>query len=95
MPPIEKAREIAENNHKTYFEFENDGGSNEVSSHEECYNSAMQMYEWTKEQYEKKLDEAIQLAHEALKGTNSSQHTTDFKGNEWAEKLFNFVSKEL
>ena len=58
-------------------------------------NSAMRMFEWTKEQYEKKLDEAIQLAHEALKGTNSSQHTTDFKGNEWAEKLFNFVSKEL
>ena len=50
MTPQEKAKEIAEKNHKTYFEFENDGGSQDVSSYKECYNSAMQMHDWTKGQ---------------------------------------------
>lgn len=45
-----KAKEIAENNYKNYFEFENDGGSYDVSSYEECYKSAIQMYEWTLKQ---------------------------------------------
>ncbi|MBO4601615.1 MAG: hypothetical protein J5651_00450 [Salinivirgaceae bacterium] len=52
--------------------------------------------EWAKEQYEKKFDEAIKLAHEALKGTNGNHHTTDcLNGNDWAEKIFDFFYHEF
>ena len=40
--PTEKAKEIAESNLKWYYE--------EGNSYDECYQSAIQMYEWTLKQ---------------------------------------------
>ena len=61
----DKIKEIAKKNCKSYFEFENDGGSYEVSSYEDCYDSAMQMHEWDKEYYNKLLDLLVKSGADA------------------------------
>ena len=53
MTTEEKAKQIAEFNSMEYVLLENDGGTYNVTSNDECYRSAMYMAEWKEEQMTK------------------------------------------
>ena len=51
MTNEEKSKKIAEQNLMTYVALENDGGTYEVNSEDECYQSAMEMAEWKDDKF--------------------------------------------
>lgn len=83
----EIANNIAKNWKMTYLAMENDGGTYDVDSFDDCYGAALDALRLKDEQFEDREQQLIDKACEWLKNNIDDYYTTN-EFEEWFDNMF-------
>jgi hypothetical protein len=83
----EIANNIAKDWKMTYLAMENDGGTYDVDSFDDCYGAALEALQWKDKQLKKQEQQLIDKACEWLKNNINDYYTTN-EFEQWFDEMF-------